>query len=82
MVVEGLQLRRIPEPLVDQQGEGVANRRPNGERPEKADDETYVEPVARFSRSRRFHVLFLASVAAVQVVWLAALGYGLYVLVL
>ena len=71
--------------LVDEELNGVTDVEPRGDAPKQGDAQTYVEPSAAsatrvtVSLGRRVHdASVLAVVAAVQLVWLSVLGYGLF----
>ena len=71
--------------LVDEELNGVTDVEPRGDAPKQGDAQAYVEPSAAsatrvtVSLGRRVHdASVLAVVAAVQLVWLSVLGYGLF----
>jgi hypothetical protein len=74
-----------PRGLADEELSAETDVDPRGDAPKQGDAQTYVEPSAAsaargtVSLGRRVHhASVLAVVAAVQLVWLSVLGYGLF----
>ncbi len=63
--------------LTDHKRERVGSGRPDSHAPKKAHDQSEVEVVAAGIGSRLQDVTVLSILAATQLSWMAALGYGL-----
>jgi hypothetical protein len=80
--IEGLRLLGLPdcERLVDREPDQVDEPNPAGDAVQQAREEAQVRAPAQLIRGRIHHATVLCVIAAVQFIWIAALIYGLRLL--
>jgi len=64
--------------LSDRQRQHVGDGRPDGHAPKQANEQPDVEVIASVVGTRLHEVTVLSILAATQLSWMAALGYGLF----